>query len=142
MPILRSKTAAALTERPKTEAQSSTRGLQPRLNAQDQVAVLETITKVKAFQQSSSKKRARSATSAAQSVNAPIAKLEPVKKSKPRKALLSTLWTAEELVPLKAKADQLYEQLNQLYIDPPCPLDYSTPFQLLVSVILSAQVCG
>ena len=27
------------------------------------------------------------------------------------------------------------------YPDPPCPLDHSSPFQLLVCVILSAQVC-
>ncbi len=65
-----------------------------------------------------------------------------VKKSKVRKALLTTLWTEEDLLPLKAKAERLYDQLNQLYKDPPCPLIYQTPFQLLVAVILSAQVPG
>lgn len=64
----------------------------------------------------------------------------PKKKAKVRKALLTTLWTAEELVPLKAKVEQLYSQLNELYKDPPCPLNYDSPFQLLVAVILSAQV--
>ena len=62
------------------------------------------------------------------------------KKPKARKALLSTMWTAEDLTPLQAKVEQLYAQLNQLYVNPPCPLDYDTPFQLLVAVILSAQV--
>lgn len=63
-----------------------------------------------------------------------------IKKPKARKALLSTLWTAEDLIPLQAKVEQLYAQLNKLYVNPPCPLDYATPFQLLVAVILSAQV--
>ena len=65
-----------------------------------------------------------------------------VKKAKVRKALLTTLWTEEDLLPLKVKAERLYDQLNQLYKDPPCPLIYQTPFQLLVAVILSAQVPG
>ncbi len=65
-----------------------------------------------------------------------------VKKAKVRKALLTTLWTEEDLLTLKVKAERLYDQLNQLYKDPPCPLIYQTPFQLLVAVILSAQVPG
>ena len=64
----------------------------------------------------------------------------PAKKAKARKALLATLWTEADLVPLRAKAEQLFDQLNELYIDPPCPLNYESPFQLLVAVILSAQV--
>ena len=90
------------------------------------------------------KKRSRTASSAALEWS-PVAQIRPersdhAKKVKPRKALLPTLWSAEEQIPLKAKTEQLYDQLNQLYVDPPCPLDYSTPFQLLVAVILSAQV--
>ena len=64
----------------------------------------------------------------------------PRKKLKVRKALLSTLWTAEQLVPLQTKVEKLYTQLNELYKDPDCPLNFDTPFQLLVAVILSAQV--
>ena len=65
-----------------------------------------------------------------------------VQKAKVRRALLTTLWTEEDLLPLKVKAERLYDQLNQLYKDPPCPLIYQSPFQLLVAVILSAQVPG
>ncbi|KAL3144961.1 alpha,alpha-trehalase nth1, variant 2 [Trebouxia sp. C0010 RCD-2024] len=90
-----------------------------------------------------SKKRARAAIPSASASVSAASKLPDkpvaVKKLKVRKALLKTLWSTEELVPLKAKAEQLYNQLNQLYTNPPCPLDYTTPFQLLVAVILSAQ---
>ena len=34
---------------------------------------------------------------------------------------------------------QIYEALVKLYPNPPCPLDHSNAFQLLCSVILSAQ---
>ena len=37
------------------------------------------------------------------------------------------------------KADRILIQLNELYPDPPVPLDHSDPFTLLVSVLLSAQ---
>ncbi len=37
------------------------------------------------------------------------------------------------------KAERILEQLNELYPDPPIPLDHSDPFTLLVSVLLSAQ---
>lgn len=66
----------------------------------------------------------------------------PRKKVKVRKALLSTLWTTDQLVPLQTKVEKLYIQLNELYKDPPCPLNFDSPFQLLVAVILSAQVCS
>jgi hypothetical protein len=36
---------------------------------------------------------------------------------------------------------QIFAQLMELYQDPPCPLDHQNNFQLLTSVILSAQVC-
>ena len=91
-----------------------------------------------------SKKRSRTAASAA-CEDSSVVQIQPerpfaARKTKSRKPLLNTLWSAEELIPLRAKTEQLYDQLNQLYVDPPCPLDYSTPFQLLVAVILSAQV--
>ena len=97
------------------------------------------------------RKRLRPVASADQPVNEAAkiasgpdgtAKSAAVKKAKVRKALLTTLWTEEDLLPLKVKAERLYDQLNQLYKDPPCPLTYQTPFQLLVAVILSAQVPG
>lgn len=34
---------------------------------------------------------------------------------------------------------QIYAHLMDLYRDPPCPLDHANSFQLLCSVILSAQ---
>ena len=44
-------------------------------------------------------------------------------------------------IPLHAQASRISQQLNALYPDPPIPLDHKTPFQLLVAVVLSAQVC-
>ena len=41
---------------------------------------------------------------------------------------------------LKAKASKIAGQLQQLYPKPAIPLDHSSHFQLLVAVILSAQV--
>lgn len=37
------------------------------------------------------------------------------------------------------KADRIRTQLEELYPDPPIPLDHSDPFTLLVAVLLSAQ---
>lgn len=37
------------------------------------------------------------------------------------------------------RADKIYELLKETYPDAKCGLDYSTPFQLLVSTMLSAQ---
>ncbi|KAL0022049.1 hypothetical protein WJX77_010271 [Trebouxia sp. C0004] len=81
------------------------------------------------------------ANEAAKIASGPYVAAKPaaVKKAKVGKALLTTLWTEQDLLPLKTKAERLYDQLNQLYKDPPCPLLYQTPFQLLVAVILSAQ---
>ena len=46
----------------------------------------------------------------------------------------------EEAVPgLRVKAARIYDQLMVLYKDPPCPLDHTSPYQLLVCVVLSAQ---
>ena len=47
---------------------------------------------------------------------------------------------AENVPNLQAKAARIYDQLMKMFVDPPCPLDHQSPFQLLVSVILSAQV--
>jgi hypothetical protein len=41
---------------------------------------------------------------------------------------------------IKEKADRIRLQLLELYPDPPIPLDFATNFQLLVAVMLSAQV--
>lgn len=41
---------------------------------------------------------------------------------------------------LRAKARRIGEQLAELYPRPAPPLQHETPFQLLVAVILSAQV--
>ena len=35
---------------------------------------------------------------------------------------------------------QIFLELMEMYEDPPCPLNFDNPFQLLCSVILSAQV--
>jgi endonuclease-3 len=37
------------------------------------------------------------------------------------------------------KIDKIFQILKKLYPDPKTELDYSTPFQLMVAVILSAQ---
>ena len=37
------------------------------------------------------------------------------------------------------KADLIGEILDDLYPDPPIPLDHSSPYELLVAVALSAQ---
>jgi len=67
--------------------------------------------------------------------------LHPLKaaKRKARPKLLQTLHTKETLPAIQEKAAQIYAELMQLYKDPPCPLDHQNHFQLLTSVILSAQ---
>ena len=121
---------------------------------QDPVSLIDQKKQAKNLKPTSrpaGRKRIRPAASADEPVNEAAkidsgpdvaAKPAAVKKPKVRKALLTTLWTEEDLLPLKVKAERLYDQLNQLYKDPPCPLTYQTPFQLLVAVILSAQVPG
>ena len=37
------------------------------------------------------------------------------------------------------KSEKVYELLKEAYPDAKCGLDYSTPFQLLISTMLSAQ---
>ena len=37
------------------------------------------------------------------------------------------------------KADRIGQILDELYPDPPVPLDHETPYQLVVAVALSAQ---
>lgn len=44
-----------------------------------------------------------------------------------------------EKVPTKLKCAEIYEKLFALYGNVNCPLQYNTPFQLVVSVMLSAQ---
>lgn len=45
----------------------------------------------------------------------------------------------EELPKLREKAAKIHDKLMALYDDPPCPLDHQNHFQLLVSIMLSAQ---
>ena len=141
--LLRSRSYAVGAAKLATEAVTPSQVVQSGLISQEELAL---PVAVRSPGSKLSKKRSRTAASAA-SESCPAAQKRPERpiptkktKAKPRKALLNTLWSAEELIPLRAKTEQLYDQLNQLYVDPPCPLDYSTPFQLLVAVILSAQV--
>ena len=145
MPILRSSRVSAevsegevgfISVEVQQESQTA-----PRKQAKQSKSALKTA--------SASIKRARPVVSASEPVceaadnaSAALGSAKPanVKKPKVRKALLTTLWTEDELVLLKVKAERLYSQLNQLYKNPPCPLNYQTSFQLLVAVILSAQV--
>ncbi|KAK9842674.1 hypothetical protein WJX74_000520 [Apatococcus lobatus] len=55
------------------------------------------------------------------------------------KRLRETLISIDNLPAIKTKAARIASILDGLYDDPPCPLNYETPFQLLVAVILSAQ---
>ena len=66
------------------------------------------------------------------------ARTTPSRKTPPR--LRATLISGDTLPAMRAKASRIASILDSLYDDPPCPLNYSTPFQLLVAVILSAQV--
>lgn len=139
--LLRSNSYAVRAAKLAVEAVAPNQTVHSGLVSQDQLAL---PMAVRSPGSKLSKKRSRAAASST-SASSPVAQLQPeqpvlARKTRPRKALLNTLWSAEELIPLKAKTDQLYNQLNQLYVDPPCPLDFSTPFQLLVAVILSAQV--
>ena len=149
MPILRSSTVSAesLPERA-SHAIITADAQQDPVSLTDKKKQAENL---KPKSRPAGRKRLRSGASADEPVNeaakitsAPDVAARPaaMKKAKVRKALLTTLWTEEDLLPLKVKAERLYDQLNQLYKDPPCPLIYQTPFQLLVAVILSAQVPG
>ena len=96
-------------------------------------------------QKRSSSNKAGKATLAAlvsEATPEPAVQPTPKKRAKVRKALLSTLWSTEDIATLQTKVERLYTQLNELYEDPPCPLNYDSPFQLLVAVVLSAQVCS
>lgn len=139
--LLRSNSYAVRAAKVAVEAVAPTQTVQSGSISQEQLALPVAI---RSPGSKHSKKRSRAAASST-SASSPVAELQPerpvlARTTKPRKALLNTLWSAEELIPLKSKTDQLYNQLNQLYVDPPCPLDFNTPFQLLVAVILSAQV--
>lgn len=138
MPILQGKGCVAHLGKLVSELMAPKLALQSRSTPAAQLASPESA------RSSGSKKRVRAAASSASERPPAASKLPekpvPPKKLKARKALLNTLWSQEELTSLKAKSEQLYKQLNQLYTNPPCPLNYATPFQLLVAVILSAQV--
>lgn len=61
------------------------------------------------------------------------------RKSSPAKSPKAAQATLQLTPDLLAKAKKLQLKLNQLYPDPPIPLDHSSSFQLLVAVVLSAQ---
>lgn len=42
-------------------------------------------------------------------------------------------------LPKQARVDFIDQRLNELYPEPPVPLDHSNPYTLLVAVLLSAQ---
>lgn len=44
-----------------------------------------------------------------------------------------------EIMQTKENIDKIFDYLNELYPNPKCELQYKTPFQLLIAVILSAQ---
>ena len=72
--------------------------------------------------------RVKSVASSRRSESSPPAKVAKV--AKPRRI------RAKEL---PAHADEVYRRLEREYPDAHCELDYTTPFQLLVATILSAQ---
>lgn len=140
MPKLRSASAQLQQEvvSPTFSVAADT-SVQPKHQARDQPdTALEVANKVVRRQ----RKRPQTDEVIPEGAATPDAALQqtPKKKAKVRKALLSTLWTEEDLIPLRLKVEKLFTQLNELYEDPPCPLNYNSPFQLLVAVILSAQV--
>lgn len=49
------------------------------------------------------------------------------------------MWLAFEVMRRQDKADLIGDMLDDLYPDPPIPLDHSSPYTLLVAVALSAQ---
>jgi hypothetical protein len=64
-----------------------------------------------------------------------VPKLTP-KKKKP------TPQVSVDAATLQPKAHKIADKLKELYPNPPIPLDHGSPFQLLVAVMLSAQVCN
>lgn len=76
----------------------------------------------------------------AQATEGPVV-ASPVKKKKIKALITKTSFPLSlDINSLKDKALKIHSQLLEIYGDPPCPLDHTSPFQLLVSVILSAQV--
>src|SRR6059058_1905337 len=59
----------------------------------------------------------------------------PAKPSRPR----TPKRAARRVKPTPAYATTIYERLHEHYPDAHCALDYTTPFQLLIATILSAQ---
>ena len=79
------------------------------------------------------------AAEAALSADRPAAAATQIKKKVKVAKNRPSIATAD-LSKLQTKADRIYHELMELFEDPPCPLDHQSSFQLLVSVILSAQV--
>lgn len=63
----------------------------------------------------------------------------PKRAKKQKSKVLECSIAEEELPKLRQKAAKIHDKLMALYDDPPCPLDHQNHFQLLVSIMLSAQ---
>lgn len=74
-------------------------------------------------------------TAVAQQLSTPEKKQVAASSSTPKK--LPVAVTPDEA--LLEKAQKIAAQLQEMYAQPPIPLEHSSPYQLLVAVILSAQ---
>lgn len=83
----------------------------------------------------------RTATSAsASAVEATEPSDSPASAVKKPKKLKALLQAQVDVDTLKPKAAKIAKQLNELFPNPAIPLDHASSFQLLVAVVLSAQV--
>lgn len=64
------------------------------------------------------------------------------KKKRSKAALDPSGFVQNDILSIRNKASRIASQLDGLYPNPKVPLDSASPFQLLVAVILSAQVGG
>jgi hypothetical protein len=64
----------------------------------------------------------------------------PPRKAKPKKKAASVLLPSVDVAALQPKAQRVLQTLAELYPDPAIPLNHTSNFQLLVAVVLSAQV--
>ncbi len=114
------------------------RKILPKSEDQQQTAAVSTVhitPAIPATPRGSAKPKSEAAK---QAENGSTPSKTPSRKT-PKK-LRESLITADDLPAMRAKAARIAVILDVLYDNPPCPLDYDTPFQLLVAVILSAQV--
>lgn len=69
----------------------------------------------------------------------PPAKKPPAKKAAPAKKPGAKKRKAKAKAPTREYAAEIYRRLHEHYPDAHCALDFTSPFQLLVATILSAQ---